>query len=46
MEAYQWFLLGIMVAWTPCLVVLALMLNGQAFGTTLTDDSRCLLLRR
>jgi hypothetical protein len=29
MEVYQWFLLGIMVAWTPSLVVLALMLSGQ-----------------
>jgi hypothetical protein len=29
MEVYQWFLLGIMVTWTPSLVVLALMLSGQ-----------------
>ncbi len=32
MEAYQWFLLGMMVAWTPGLLVLALLLwrsNGQ-----------------
>jgi hypothetical protein len=27
MEAYQWFLFGIMVAWTPGLVVLAVMLR-------------------
>jgi hypothetical protein len=26
MEAYQWFLLGVMVAWTPSLLALALML--------------------
>jgi hypothetical protein len=29
MEAYQWFLLGIMVAWTPSFAVLVLMLRGQ-----------------
>jgi hypothetical protein len=27
MEAYQWFLLGMMVAWTPGLLALALMLR-------------------
>ncbi len=27
MGAYQWFLLGIMVAWTPSLLVLAMMLR-------------------
>jgi hypothetical protein len=26
-EPYQWFLLGMMVAWTPTLVVLALLLR-------------------
>jgi hypothetical protein len=26
MEAYQWFLLGMMVAWTPSLLALALTL--------------------
>jgi len=26
MEPYQWFLLGIMIAWTPGLVVLAILL--------------------
>jgi hypothetical protein len=26
MEAYQWFLLGMMVAWTPGLLALAFML--------------------
>jgi hypothetical protein len=29
METYQWFLLGVMVTWTPSLVILALMLRGQ-----------------
>jgi len=29
MEAYQWFLLGMMVAWTPGLVVLALTLRRR-----------------
>jgi hypothetical protein len=32
MEAYQWFLLGMMVAWMPGLLALALLLwrsNGQ-----------------
>jgi hypothetical protein len=32
MEAYHWFLLGMMVAWTPGLLALALLLwrsNGQ-----------------
>jgi hypothetical protein len=27
MEPYQWFFLGMMVAWTPALVVLALLLS-------------------
>jgi hypothetical protein len=27
MEGYQWFLLGVMVAWTPGLVALALVLR-------------------
>jgi hypothetical protein len=29
-EAYQWFLLGVMVTWPPSLVVLALMLRKGA----------------
>jgi hypothetical protein len=29
MQAYQWFLLGLMVAWTPSLVVLAVILRKQ-----------------
>jgi hypothetical protein len=27
MQAYQWFLLGMLVAWTPGLIVLAVMLR-------------------
>ena len=29
MKAYQWFLLGMMVAWTPGLLALAIMLRRQ-----------------
>jgi len=29
MDGYQWFLLGVMVAWTPGLVTLALTLRQQ-----------------
>jgi hypothetical protein len=29
MEAYQWFLFGLMVAWTPSFLALALMLRRQ-----------------
>jgi len=29
MEPYQWFLLGMMVAWTPGLLILALMLRKR-----------------
>jgi hypothetical protein len=29
MEAYQWFLFGMMVAWTPSLAALAVMLRKQ-----------------
>jgi hypothetical protein len=29
MEPYQWFLLGMMVAWTPSLVALAVMLRKE-----------------
>lgn len=35
MEPYQWFLLGMMVAWTPALVVLALLLRR---AVTLNDQ--------
>ncbi len=31
-ESYQWFLLGMMVAWTPGLLVLALMLRRRNIG--------------
>jgi hypothetical protein len=27
MQSYQWFLLGMMVAWTPALIVLAVILE-------------------
>ena len=26
MESYHWFLMGMMVAWTPCLIILSIML--------------------
>ena len=29
MQAYKWFLLGMMVAWTPSLLALALILRRQ-----------------
>ena len=32
MEAYQWFLLGMMVAWTPGLLALGFMLWRQHIG--------------
>jgi hypothetical protein len=32
MKAYQWFLLGMMVRWTPGLLVLALMLRQHDIG--------------
>jgi hypothetical protein len=49
METYQWFLLGVMVTWTPSLVVLALMLSGQHSERRVCPGptiSRCLLLHR
>jgi len=36
MEAYQWFLLGMMVAWTPGLLALALMLLRHNTGADTT----------
>jgi len=30
MEAYQWFLLGMMAAWTPAMVVIAILLARSA----------------
>ena len=40
MEDYQWFFLGVMVAWTPSLVVLALMLRGFHPGQMRDDNLR------
>jgi hypothetical protein len=43
MEAYQWFLLGMMVAWTPSLLTLAIMLrrrNIDDIGQNSPDTSR------
>jgi len=37
MKAYQWFLFGIMVAWTPGFLALALMLCK--IGQNSADDS-------
>jgi hypothetical protein len=31
MSAYQWFLLGMMVAWTPSLVILSVMLGRAQY---------------
>ena len=39
MEAYQWFLFGMMVSWTPCLVVLAVMLRKANPPETHTEDA-------
>jgi hypothetical protein len=42
MQAYQWFLLGMMVAWTPGLLALALMLrrhNIDNIGQSSADNS-------
>jgi hypothetical protein len=42
MEAYQWFLLGMMVAWTPGLLALALLLwrsNIDDMGQNSADNS-------
>jgi len=32
MEPYKWFLLGLMVSWTPSLVILAVMLSRAGDG--------------
>jgi hypothetical protein len=47
MEAYQWFLFGMMVSWTLCLVVLAVMLRKANPPEMHTEDAaglqdRCL----
>jgi len=42
MKTYQWFLLGMMVAWTPSLLVLALMLRRHNIDNIVqnsADDS-------
>lgn len=31
MEAYQWFLLGMMAAWTPAMVVVAILLARSSY---------------
>jgi hypothetical protein len=38
MESYQWFLLGVMAAWTPGLLVLALMLRRRNIGHAQRPD--------
>jgi hypothetical protein len=42
MEAYQWFLFGMMAAWTPSLVVLAAMLR-KAYVRKCDDDIQDLI---
>jgi hypothetical protein len=38
MENYQWFLLGVMVAWTPGLLALALMLSRRGIDQNSADN--------
>ena len=38
MEAYQWFLLGMMVAWTPGLLALAVMLWRRHIDQNRADN--------
>jgi hypothetical protein len=40
MESFQWFLLGLMVAWTPGMLVLALMLRQNFIDQNSADNSR------
>ena len=42
MEPYKWFLLGLMVSWTPSLVILAAMLSraGDGDGNGQHGDAR------
>ena len=40
MENYQWFLLGMIVAWTPGLLVLALVLRRHSVSEDGADTSR------
>jgi len=44
MKAYQWFLLGMLVAWTPGLLALALMLRRHDIGQD-SADTRSRLIR-
>jgi hypothetical protein len=39
MEAYQWFLFGVMVAWTPGFLTLALMLWRNHFDQGSADNN-------
>jgi len=39
-EPYQWFLLGMMVAWTPSMIVLAVMLTRSADHSADCSGSR------
>jgi len=39
MKAYQWFLLGMMVTWTPSLLTLALMLRRRHLGQDSADNN-------
>jgi hypothetical protein len=39
MENYQWFLLGLMAAWTPGLLVLALLLRRHNIDQDYADSS-------
>jgi hypothetical protein len=38
MEAYQWFLLGLLVVWMPGLLVLALLLWRSIVGQNSADN--------
>jgi hypothetical protein len=49
MKAYQWFLLGMMVAWTPGFLALALMLlrpNVDNIGRNSADNSSLHIRKR
>ena len=39
MEAYQWFLLGVMVAWTPGLLALAFILWRRHIDQNSADNN-------
>jgi hypothetical protein len=40
MDSYKWFLLGIMAAWTPGMILLALMLMRDVVFQTGTVEER------